>query len=95
MPQVRVYGLTVSANASAVELEAVGVDGGTVGVIVGVLHGVLEEELGRGRATLIVGLAHGGANGEVNLRCVGDRHGFVEGHSDVHHVVQFVGVVLS
>ena len=94
--QIRVDGGAVleEEDAAVVELEAVGVDGGAVIVLVGGLHRVLEQELGRGRAAFIIGLAHGGADGQVDLRRSGDRHRLAEGRGHVQRIVQFVGVVL-
>ena len=95
--QIRVDGGAVleEEDAAVVELEAVGVDGGAVIVLVGGLHRVLEQELGRGRAALVAGLAHGGAEGQVDLGRAGDRHRFAEGRGHADHVVLLVGVVLS
>ncbi len=91
--EVRVYGGILFADATAVELEAVGVDGCAIGVLVVSLHGGLEEELGRGRAAFIVRLAHGSTCRQVDLRRAGDGYRIVEGHGHVDHVVQFVGAV--
>ena len=92
--EVRVYRGVVLADAPAVELEAVGVDGRSVDVLVVSLHRVLKQEPGRGRAALVVGLAHGGADGQVDPRRAGDCYRLIEGHGDVHYVIQFVGIVL-
>ena len=43
---------------------------------------------------MIVGLSHGGANGQVNLRRAGDCYRLAESRGHVNYVVQFVGVVL-
>ena len=63
---------SLEEDAAAVELEAVLVDGDAVGVLVASLHFVLEQELRRGRAALVPGLVHGGAERQIDLRRAGD-----------------------